>query len=78
MLICKRRKDTGEEEFLTVDQFLSDIKASFGDTTKHQQLESLANLVDGRFCQNLQIAYYIPEAISKFAKEKLEKDRRSG
>ena len=78
MLICKRHKDTGEEEFLTVAQFLSDIKATFDATTKHKQLEALTALVDGRFYQDLQIAYYIPKVISKFAREKLERDKRGG
>ena len=75
MFIHKRNKGTGDEILLTVDQFLIDIAEVFGDTTKHRKLESLAALVDGRFCQNLSVAYYIPEAISKFAREKLAKTR---
>lgn len=79
MLICKMHKgSTGEEEFLTVEQFLDDIKATFGATTKHRQLVALSALVDGRFYQDMEIAYYIPEAISEFAREKLERDRQGG
>jgi len=76
MFIYKRDKKTGKDTVFTVDAFLSDIIVVFGDNTKHKQLTALAALVDGRFCQNLRVAYYIPEAISSFAREKLASESK--
>ena len=76
MFIYKRDKETGKDTVLTVDAFLNDIIVVFGDNTKHKQLVSLTALVDGRFCQNLKVAYYIPEAISSFAREKLADEKK--
>ena len=75
MFIHKRDKKTGRDTLLTVDQFLADITKVFDDTTKHRKLAALAALVEGRFYQNLEISYYILEAVSKYAREQLAKTK---
>ena len=74
MFIHKRDKKTGRDTPLTVDQFLADIKA-LGDTTKHRQLIALATLVEGYFYQDLKVAYYIPAAITKSARDELARTK---